>query len=97
MRGGVPEVLDAFRLIGSGEDEPFGGYSYVASDRDLTPLAEQIHDAFARERGPLASASVPAPGICAIRILTDDATALYALLNRSRAFLALPSPARAIS
>lgn len=107
LRDGITEVMDAFHLAGDAEGgaEHFGGYSYlvsayVAAPMDLAPLAERLHDALARERGTLASASAPARGLCAVRVLTD-ATALYALLNRSREvarrFLGLTSPAREIS
>jgi hypothetical protein len=104
--------MEAFRLPGSVVGGPeggaghFGGYCYLASvyvaaPVDLVPLAESLHCALARERKALASASAPAPNLCAVRILTNDATALYALLNRSREaarrFLGLPSPAREIS
>ncbi len=49
----------------------------------------------------LASASAPAREICAVRILTDNATDLYKMMNRcreiSRSFLDLPPPSRPIS
>lgn len=106
LRDGTEKVIDAFHLTGDAGHEPFGGYSYLASayvtaPADLAPLAERVHDALAWTPGTLASASAPTPDLCVVRVLTHDATALYALLNRvreiSRGFLELPTPTRSIS
>lgn len=108
LRDGISEVVDGFHLSGNAEGGPehFGGYSYMASayiaaPADLAPLAEQLHDSLAPMQGTLASASAPAANLCAVRILTHNATALYALLNitreTTRNFLGLPAPTRAIS
>lgn len=104
FRDNLPEVVDGFVLCAGGE--PFGGYSYVGTayvlaPRDLVPLAERLHGALSGLPHVLASASAPALGLCAVRILARDAAALYRALNAFRgtvrAFLDLPSGAREIS
>jgi urease accessory protein UreH len=102
-REGVPEVVDGFELTGG--TEWFGGYPYTAAiyilaPRNLEPLAETLHYLLAVVPGALASSSTLSSGICAVRALTNDAHALYRLLNRSRDLrarsLELPVPAREI-
>lgn len=103
-RDGLPEVIDGFDLSPGGE--PFGGYSYLAgfyilAPLDLAPLADGLHEALL-PGGPriLASASALSFGLCAVRILARDATALYRALNTcraaSRAHLGLPPPSREV-
>ena len=87
FRRGVPEAVDGLDL--AGWDEPFGGYSYttaayVVAPRDLGPLVEKFHDSLAGFPGALASASAPAPGLCAVRVLTAGAPGLYGALNGVR-------------
>jgi urease accessory protein len=103
FREGYPEVVDGFEIPGGGE--PFGGYPYLGSlyvlaSVDLSPLAEALHASLCGSRSLFASASVPAPRLCAVRILGQDSTSLYRALNGSRArireSLALPSPPREI-
>ena len=104
QRDGVPEVMDGLDL--GGGNERFGGYSYTAAvyilaARDLTPLAEQLHTLLAGPPGALASASVPAPGLCAARILTTGAPDLYKTLNIVRTLVrdsfGLPATARKVA
>ncbi len=104
FRENLPEVVDGFGLYAGGE--PFGGYSYVGAayvlaPQDLEPLAEKLHGALPRTPRVLASASAPAPRLCAVRILARDATALYRALNAfrtvARAYLDLPPSTREIS
>lgn len=101
LRDGAPEFVDGFDL--AGDREHFGGYSYVAAvyvlaPGDLQPLADALHDSLAGAPGTLSSASAPAYGLCAARILTISAPKLYGALNRVRALvrksLGLPAPAR---
>ena len=103
-RNDEEKAIDAFHL--PAEPEPFGGYSYLASayitaPTNLAPLAETIHETLSRTPKTLASASVPAPDLLTVRILTDNASALYALLNQTREaarnFLNLPTPTRQIT
>ncbi len=103
LRDGAPEAADGLDLAGG--DEPFGGYSYVAAayvlaPTDLGSLADILHDSVAGTAGALASASAPAPDLCAVRILARDAPTLYGLLNRTRRlardFLGLPAPSRGV-
>ena len=87
LRGGAPEAVDGFDLVGSSEH--FGGYSYVAalyvvSPEPLGPLADALHDVLSGQTGALASASVPSSRFCVVRILVRDAPTLYRLLNDSR-------------
>lgn len=102
-RDGLPEATDGFDLTGGAES--FGGYSYIASayvsaPQDLAPLAEELHDFLSRLPGTLASASAPASGLCAVRVLAAGARPLYEALNGfrdlSRSFLELPVPAREV-
>jgi urease accessory protein len=104
FRENLPEVVDGFDLYAGGE--PFGGYSYVGAayvlaPRDLEPLAEKLHGMLVRVPRAFASASAPAQGLCAVRVLARDATALYRALNVfrtvTRAYVDLPSAAREIS
>ena len=101
---GAPEVVDGFDLVG--RYEHFGGYSYVAavyiiSSKPLASLADQLHDSISGYAGTLASASAPAPNLCAVRVLTRDAPTLYRVLNGSRRFarefLELPPPPREVT
>lgn len=83
----IPEVIDGFDLTGGAEH--FGGYSYTASayvlsPHELGPLAEGLHESFSFTPGVLASASAPSPHLCAVRLLTHDASTLYRLLNNTR-------------
>lgn len=103
LRDGAPEATDGLDLAGG--DEPFGGYSYTAAAHvlapwDLGPLAEELHDFLAGLPGALASASAPAPGLCAARILTAGAPELYAALNGVRTLVrgsfGLPRAAREV-
>lgn len=103
FRDGLPEVVDGMDLTGG--DERFGGFSYsaaayVLAPKELGPLADELHDLFVGRPGDLASSSAPSFGLCAIRVLTADAHALYRVLNRTRVlareFLGLPVPAREI-
>lgn len=103
LRDRVPEVMDGLDL--GGGEERFGGYSYTAAvyvlaARDLTPLAEKLHGLLAGLSGSLASASAPAPGLCAARILTTGAPDLYRALNGVRALvresLGLPATSREV-
>ncbi len=103
LREGVPEVVDGLDLAGG--DELFGGYSYTAAAyvlaaRDLGPLAGKLHDFLAGLSGTLASASAPAPGLCAARVLTSGAPELYRALNGVRTLVRnsfdLPAPARKV-
>jgi urease accessory protein len=105
VRDGRPEVVDGFDLRGEGGGEPFGGYSYlgaayVLAPRSLEPLAEKLHAALSRMPRALASASAPASGVCTVRVLTSDATALYRALNACRAvarsYLGLAPAAREV-
>ena len=87
FRDGKPEAIDGLDLAGG--DERFGGYSYTAvvyvlSPEDLGPLSEQLHGLLADAPGTLASASAPAPGLCAARVLTTGAPELYRALNGVR-------------
>lgn len=102
-RNGLPEATDGFDLTGGTEN--FGGYSYVASayvsaPRDLAPLAEELHGHLSRLHGTLASASAPAPGLCAVRVLATGSRSLYTALNGfrdlSRKYLGMPAPAREV-
>ncbi len=102
-RNGLPEVADGFDLAGGGE--LFGGYSYVAAayvsaPKDVEPLAEELHGSLSRLPGTLASASAPASGLCAVRVLAARARPLYEALNGfrslSRRFLGLLAPAREV-
>ncbi len=104
LRDGIPAAIDGLHLTGG--HKHFGDYSYLASvyivaPTDLSQLAEELHDALAYKPRTLASASDPAREICAVRILTDNATDLYKMMNRcreiSRSFLDLPPPSRLIS
>lgn len=104
LRDRVPEMMDGLDLGGGGER--FGGYSYTAAvyvlaPGDLGPLAEELHGLLAGLSGALASASAPAPGLCAVRILTTGAPDLYRALNGVRALvrksLGLPAPAREVT
>lgn len=99
----MPEVIDGLDLAGG--DGRFGGYSYTAAayvvaPRDLGPLAEGLHDFLAGFPGALASASAPAPGLCAARVLTAGAPELYSALNGVRGLTRksfdLPAPARKV-
>ncbi len=101
FRNGVPEAVDGLDLVGGSEH--FGGYSYVAavyvlSPKSLGPLSDALHESIGGHAGALASASAPASDLCAVRILTRDAPAMYRLLNHSRrlvrGFLGLPAPPR---
>ena len=103
FREGVPEVIDGLDLAGG--DEPFGGYSYTAAAyvlaaRDLGPLAKSLHDFLAGFSGTIASASATAPGLCAVRVLTDKAPKLYGALNGVRTLarqsFEMPAPARRV-
>ncbi|QIN77749.1 hypothetical protein GBA65_03590 [Rubrobacter marinus] len=104
MRDGLPEVVDGFDLPAGGE--PFGGYSYLAglyvlAPLDLAPLADELHHALLPGAPRvLASASAPSSGLCAVRVLARDATALYRALNvcraLSRARLGLAPPVREV-
>ncbi len=103
LREDVPEVIDGLDLDGG--EERFGGYSYTAAvyvlaARDLGPLGEELHGFLAGLSGALASASVPAPGLCAVRVLTTGAPGLYRALNGVRALVrgsfGLPAPAREV-
>ena len=103
QRGNIPEAIDGFDLPGG--SEPFGGYSYSAAayalaPRDLGPLAENLHLRLGDVSGALASASVPAPGLCVARVLANDAPSLYRVLNlardTARETLGFPVPARAV-
>lgn len=103
-RDDVPEVGDGLDLAGG--DEPFGGYSYTAAAyalaaRDLGPLAEELHDLLSGFPGALASASAPAPGLCAVRVLTNKAPKLYGALNGVRALVrgsfGMPAAARGVN
>ncbi len=102
-RGGVPKARDGLDL--PGVSEPFGGYSYsaavyVLAPRDLGLLAENLHRSLGGVSSARASASVPAPGLCVVRVLADDADALYRALNHvrdtAREALGLPVPARTV-
>ena len=99
----VAEVIDGLDL--AGDAEPFGGYSYVAAayvlaPEDLEPLAEDLHRLLFRMPGALASASASGPNLCAVRVLTRSAHALYEALNGARALarkrLGQPVPAREV-
>ena len=103
-RNDAPEVVDGFDFSG-GVREHFGGYSYLAvayvcAPTDLGPLADTLHEALSDISGALASASAPSSGLCVVRVLADSAPAMYRALNacreRSRKFLGLPVPARAV-
>lgn len=103
FREGLPEVVDGLELRAGGE--PFGGYSYlgtayVLAPQNLEPLAEELHMASSGTSRVLASASAPAPRLCAVRILARDATALYRTLNgcraTTRAYLGLSPAAREV-
>jgi urease accessory protein len=103
FREDFPEVVDGFEIPGGGE--PFGGYSYLGSlyvraPVDLSFLAEELHASLSGSHRLFASASVPAPRLCAVRALAQDSTALYRALNGGRAearkLLALPPPPREI-
>ena len=100
----LPEVVDGFELCAG--SEPFGGYSYVGAvyvlaPWDMEPLAEKLHGALSGTPRVLASASAPAPRLCAVWILAREATALYRALNAFRtvvrAYLDLPPATRVIS
>ena len=104
FRENLPEVVDGLELCAGGE--PFGGYSYVGAayvlaPRDLKPLSDKLHGALSGVPRVLASASAPAPRLCASRVLARDATALYRAMNAfrtvTRAYLNLPLVAREIS
>ena len=82
-----------------------GGYSYmgaayVLAPRNLEPLAEELHEVLSRGLSTLASASVPSPRLCVIRILVHDAATLYRTLNAcrltARAYLDLWPAAREV-
>ena len=103
FRENLPEIVDGLELCAGGE--PFGGYSYVVAayvlaPRDLAPLADKLHGALSATPHALASASAPAPSLCASRVLARDATALYRALNAfrtvTRAYLSLPLVPRKI-
>jgi urease accessory protein len=103
FREGLPEAVDGYELLAGGE--PLGGYSYLGSayflaPRNLGPLAEKLHGMLSGTARVLASASVPAPRLCTVRILTRDATALYRALNAcrmtARGYLDLPAAAREV-
>lgn len=89
LRDGTPEAIDGFELAAGGE--PFGGYSYLATAHVLAPaltgLAGELHAFLAEVSGASASASAPAPGVVAARILASDAPALYRALNGVRALV----------
>ncbi|CAA9382302.1 MAG: hypothetical protein AVDCRST_MAG03-33 [uncultured Rubrobacteraceae bacterium] len=74
--------------------------AHVLAPEDLGPLAEDLHDLLAGLPGALASASVPSPGLCAVRILIDRASALYRALNDVRSLVrtgsGLPATAREV-
>ena len=102
FREGLPQVVDGFEL--SNEGEPFGGYSYVGSlyilgPLDLSSLAEGLHEV-AAGGGALASASVPADGLCVVRVLSGNTRELYRTLNACRmacrAYLDLAPPSREV-
>jgi urease accessory protein len=102
-RKGVPQVADGFELVGG--TESLGGYSYSATAYVLAPvdlgtLTEELHIFLSCMPGTLASASAPASGLCAARILAEGADALYGALNGvrtlARATLDLPAPAREV-
>lgn len=102
-RDGSSEAVDGCELVL--EREPFGGYSYLATlfvlaPMDLGQLAENLH-AFLATVPVLASASAPASGLVATRILAADAPSLYRALNGSRgiarAGLGLPPPPRSVN
>ena len=103
-RDGAPVVVDGFDLAAGGE--PLGGYSYLAglyvlAPVDLSPLTEELHTALLSGAPRiLASASAPSSGLCAVRVLARDATALYRALNAcrdaSRAYLGLAPPPREV-
>lgn len=103
FREGIPEAVGGIELRPGGE--PFGGYSYlgaayVLASRDLEPLAEKLHAALSSMPFMLSSASVPSLHLCAVRILTRDANALYRALNAlwvvTRAYLDPPPAAREV-
>ena len=77
FRDGTPEALAGFGLVGA--FEPFGGYSYVAG-----AMAGELHLSPAGVPGTLASASAPAPGLCADLILADRVSDLYEALDAVR-------------
>jgi len=88
LRDGTPEAIDGLELEGGGE--AFGGYSYLATvyvvaPGELAGLAEELHGFLATLPGALASASTPAPGVVAARILAGDGPVLYRALNGVRA------------
>ena len=73
-----------------GGDGPFGGRdylvgAYVVAPRPLGPLADELHEVLSGMPDVLGSASAPAPGLCAVRVLAESAPALYAALGRVRA------------
>jgi len=103
VRDGILAAVDGCELV-QGE-EPFGGYSYTATvfvvaPRDLRRLADELH-AFLTTLPLYASASAPADGLVAARILAGNAPALYRALNGSRAIaraeLGLPLPPRSVN
>ena len=103
FRDGVPEVVEGFDL--TGERESFGGYSYLAAmyifaPVDIGPLADNLHDVVSGIPASLASSSAPSDGLCTVRVLADNAHALYSVLNLCRAatreFLGLPVAAREV-
>lgn len=103
LREGLTEAADGCELEGGGE--PFAGRSYLATAYLAAPwgleaFADDLHAAFEAMPRTLASASTPASGVAAVRILADDAPALAQALTRTRtlarAALGLPPPAREV-
>ena len=103
LRGGEPEVVEGFDLSGGGE--PFGGFPYLGTVYASAPgnigaLAEELHGLLGGLPGTVASASAPAPNVCAARVLARGAPVLYRALNGVRAaargFLGLAPPPREI-
>lgn len=102
-RGGLPELVDGCELATGGE--PFGGYSYLASacvlaPYDLSALAEDLAVLLTDRADVLASASAPAVGVVAVRVLAGTAPsltrALLDLRSVARPALGLPDPPREV-